>query len=255
MHHISVVTVVMNGRKYLEQTIQSVSRQSYQSISHVIVDGGSTDGTLDIIRKYRRVLGCWISEPDSGISDAFNKGIRLCKDGYIIFLGAGDYFVDEHVVANIFNALYEEPELICGRVQRVSDSPVKEVLWVSPSWPSSKFNKRSLLFRMSLPHQGLFTHKRFFAKHGLFDETCRYAMDYDLLLRAYKDFPEVKLVNSVVSAWRAGGVGQDKTADVLKEYDALRRKNSVSPGWVLWLINWFSIGKYFLRFLLNIRRQ
>ena len=88
---ISVVTVVHNGAALLEQTIVSVLQQPYENLEYIIIDGGSTDGTVDIIRKHENRLSCWISEKDNGIYDAMNKGWALAKDhGFIIFLGAGD---------------------------------------------------------------------------------------------------------------------------------------------------------------------
>ena len=95
---ISIITAVLNGDKTLERTIQSVIDQDYKNIEYIIIDGGSTDGTLDIIKKYDHAIDYWMSEPDEGIYDAFNKGIQISSGEWIYFLGADDYFVDQNVL-------------------------------------------------------------------------------------------------------------------------------------------------------------
>src|SRR5574341_1280947 len=92
---VSVITVVRNGEKYLEQTILSVINQTYDNIEYIVIDGGSTDGTLDIIRRYDNQIAYWMSEPDSGIYYAMNKALDLIKGMGHIFFNAGDYFVSD----------------------------------------------------------------------------------------------------------------------------------------------------------------
>lgn len=89
---ISIITVVYNGEKYLEETIQSVINQTYDNVEYIIIDGGSTDGTLDIIKKYKNQIDYWVSEKDSGIYDAMNKGIQSALGKWINFMNAGDKF-------------------------------------------------------------------------------------------------------------------------------------------------------------------
>jgi glycosyltransferase involved in cell wall biosynthesis len=91
---ITIITVVYNGEKHLEQTIKSVINQNYKNIEYIIIDGVSTDGTLDIIKKYEEYIDYWVSEPDEGIYDAMNKGIGLANGEFINFMNADDWFVD-----------------------------------------------------------------------------------------------------------------------------------------------------------------
>lgn len=101
---ITVITVVYNGEKYLEQTIQSVINQTYPNVEYIIIDGGSTDGTLDIIKKYEDYIDYWVSEKDKGIYDAMNKGWSLAsKNSYILYLGAGDTILSFPHIKNIYN--------------------------------------------------------------------------------------------------------------------------------------------------------
>ena len=95
---VSIVTVVYNGENFLEETIKSVINQTYENIEYIIIDGGSTDGTVDIIKKYEDKINYWVSEKDAGIYDAMNKGIEAFKGDYINFLNAGDSYVNNEVL-------------------------------------------------------------------------------------------------------------------------------------------------------------
>jgi len=243
---VSILTVVFNGAEFIERTILSILDQDYENLEFIVIDGGSADGTVDLLKRYEHVIDYWVSEPDKGISDAFNKAVTLAAGDYLNFQGAGDYLLSRHVVSEMMEGVDPERDMLIGaRVQRVSEQDDKQVLWVAPKRFNPKFNKRSLLFRMSLPHQALFTHKKMFELYGLFDVNNRFCMDYEHLLRAYSDFPTVKLKNIIFSAWREGGVGQDRTLEVLKEYGQIKMKNRVAPAFVLWLIEYWIFLKHY----------
>lgn len=244
---VSIITIVFNGKEYLENTIQSVLSQSYENLEYIIVDGGSTDGSIDILRKYEGRIDYWISEKDRGISDAFNKGVKLATGDYLNFQGDGDGFIEVDSVKKLMHGVDPEQDmLICGRVRRI-DLEGKKLF----DSPLLNFNKRDLLFRMALPHQGLFTHASFFKKYGLFDVSNKFCMDYDHLLRAYHDFPRTKTTDQVVAQWRADGVGNGRTLDVFREYDLVKRKNKVAPALVLTLINFWIHFKFRVKVLLG----
>lgn len=116
---ISVITVCYNAAETIEETIQSVLEQTYADIEYIIIDGGSTDGTVEIIRKYAGRLAYWVSEPDKGIYDAMNKGIAAATGEYINFMNAGDTFHNEKVVEEVFSRDYPEScSVIYGKTQR-----------------------------------------------------------------------------------------------------------------------------------------
>jgi len=104
---ISIITAVYNGEQTIEECINSIINQTYKDIEHIIIDGGSTDGTLDVIKKYKDNISKVISEPDKGIYDAMNKGIALSTGGIIGFLNADDVYADEHVIENVVKAISE----------------------------------------------------------------------------------------------------------------------------------------------------
>ena len=240
---ISVITVVLNGEQYLESTILSIINQSYENIEYIIIDGGSTDKTLDIIQQYQSQIDYWSSGKDKGISDAFNKGVRKCHGDYINFQGDGDGFICNTAIESVFKNINPQRDiLISTRVQRV-DLTGKEI---STSKHIKKFNKRSLLFRMSLPHQGLFTHKSYFMKFGLFDLDYTFCMDYDHLLRAYNTFPEVVTKDSVLARWRADGIGNNRYLEIFEEYDKTKRKNKVANNLLLSIIKYLILLKHYI---------
>lgn len=246
---ITVITAVYNGIEFIEKTIASIVSQTYPNIEYIVVDGGSTDGTIEILKKYDDQIDYWISERDRGISDAFNKGIELASGDYINFQGDGDGFLDRDSVAKIFTGLPAgRYKFISARIQRIDMKG--NVLYVSQNL--SRFHKTSLLFRMSLPHQGLFTHKSMFERYGLFDIHNKYCMDYEHLLRAYKEFPEVFVSSVVVANWRADGAGTGREREILKEYNKIKCDNKVASSFVLKILNFFIVSKYYVKKTLKL---
>lgn len=111
---VSIITVVYNGVNEIEQTILSVINQTYKNIEYIIIDGASSDGTVDVIKKYEDSIAYWISKPDKGIYDAMNQGIDYASGKYILFMNAGDLFYDASVVANASILFYDFPDVIYG---------------------------------------------------------------------------------------------------------------------------------------------
>jgi len=244
---VSIILSVLNGKAHIYNTIQSILNQNYQNKELIVIDGGSKDGTLDILRKHSNKIK-WISESDKGISDAFNKGIKLATGDYINFQGDGDGFIHENVLTEIFqNKTLKKDQIICGNIKRIDKKG--NILFTTRL--KENFRKTSLLFKMSLPHQGLFMPRSFFDKYGLFDLNTKFAMDYELLLRAYKSFPEVVIINSPIAYWRADGLGEGKTLKVLEEYLRIKKKNKVENSFLLNVIYLFDVSKYVIKSIIN----
>ena len=120
---VTIITAVFNGERFIEQTILSVINQTYGNIEYIVIDGGSTDSTVDIIKKYEKHISYWVSEKDDGISDAFNKGIIASRGTYINFQGDGDGFVANDAVEKMMEFIDPIKDmLVSGRIQRVSDT-------------------------------------------------------------------------------------------------------------------------------------
>jgi glycosyltransferase involved in cell wall biosynthesis len=240
---ISIIIATCNCANDLEQTILSFIAQDYQYKELVIIDCASSDQTVELLEQYTQQIDYFISEPDKGISDAFNKGVKLATGDYINFQGAGDTFSANNVLTQMMRGIDKNMDLlICGQVEHVSNDRHKTRLWISDK--ISTFKKSSLLFKMSLPHQALFTHQKLFDQYGLFDVNNVYCMDYEHLLRYYSHFPRVIGKDILVTAWQAGGIGCGKTIEIYKEYDAIKRRHKVASGITLSLINQWNLFKY-----------
>ena len=198
---VSVVTAVMNGVQHLEQTILSVLSQSYDNTEYVIIDGGSTDGTLDIIRRYEHAIDYWVSEPDSGIYDAWNKGVRLARGDWIAFLGADDFYL-QHAIQTYLDSIarnrLQSPQYVSSRVNLLLDSGAVRTIGVQWQWTS--FQKH-----MFVAHVGSFHHRSLFDKYGLYDTTYRMCGDYELLLRPRQDL-RAAYFPAVTATMKGGGI-------------------------------------------------
>lgn len=186
-HHLtpkfSVITVTYNAAAVLEDTIQSVITQTYHHVEYIIVDGGSTDGTLDIVAQYRDRIATVVSEPDKGLYDAMNKGMRLATGDYLCFLNAGDSFHEDDTLQSIAHSLTGSalPDVIYGQTELV-DSEGHFVRMRRLSAPEH-LNWKS--FRQGM----LVCHQAFFAKRTLaepYDLRYRFSADFDWCIRVMK---------------------------------------------------------------------
>lgn len=168
---ISVITVVYNGLDTIEGSILSVLEQSYKDFEYIIIDGGSTDGTLDIIKKYSEGINYWVSEPDEGIYDAMNKGVTLSQGDYIIFLGCDDV---------LFDVLHEVAPLLLNKTTSYYGDVV---LSKSNEVYGGKFYPLKL-FSKNIPHQAIFYSRNVFDGNG-FDLKYVAVADYAFNLKAF----------------------------------------------------------------------
>ncbi len=197
---VSIITVVLNGVNTLENTIGSVLNQNYPGIEYVIVDGGSTDGTLDIIKKYEDRIAKWVSEPDAGIADAINKGIRMSSGNIIGIINADDYY-EPGAVQAVVNASEEHPEagVIHGDMRLLSREGSEKIL--KPlSYPEKVIWKH-----MPFRHPTVFVRREMYAKYGFFDISYKIAMDYELMMRFIRQGVSFLYLRQVLANMRACG--------------------------------------------------
>jgi len=213
---ISVVTVVLNGRDKIEKTIGSVSSQDYKRVEYIVIDGGSTDGTLDILKKHEIQINRWISEPDKGISDAFNKGIHLAKGDLIGILNAGDWY-EPDTLSSIAEAFRSHPDVdvFCGSIQ----------LWEADSPALLCYSDPQLLDEeTSVYHPTVFIKRASYLKYGIYDEGLRYAMDYELLLRFNRQGAKFLNLEKTLANMRLEGISYKNWYAGLKEVRDARSK-------------------------------
>ncbi len=236
---ISIITVVYNGEKYLEETIQSVVNQSYNNIEYIIIDGGSTDGTLDIIKKYENNIDYWISEIDKGIYDAINKGISVAKGEYIGVIGADDiYYKDalKHIADYIEKN--KNTDLIYGNISYIDEngSIIKSKRSSLPK------DKLFMIKGMSIPHIASFVKKSIYEKYGKYDVSMKCASDYQYFLNLYLENISIKYLDVYISKFRNTGVTNNNIIQSNWEVFKIRQKYKVNI-----VINIY----YFLRTVLS----
>lgn len=210
---VTIITIVYNGREHIEQTIQSVLDQSYGNIEYIIVDGGSTDGTLDIIRKYNNRIAYWISEPDRGISDAFNKGIAV-STGQIVGLVNSDDWMSQDQVEQGARALWSSSaDFVFGDlVMHDSHGALKHVLHGDPL-----YEKRIASKMPELNHPTVLVKRSTYERIGTFSTEFRYAMDYEWMLRLYKSGGVGLYVGAIMGHMRESGISHRMFIRSLRE--------------------------------------
>ena len=175
---VSVITAVYNGRAELGRCIESVLSQDYPNIEHIIVDGGSTDGTVELLKAYGDRIAHWTSEPDAGVFDAWNKGLDIAQGEWISFLGSDDIYLPG-AVRGYMNAARENPgvHFLSSRIDWVHHTGYRRVRGEPWVWP--RFSRL-----MCTAHPGSMHSRKLFEQYGRYDTAYRSAADYELLLRA-----------------------------------------------------------------------
>ena len=217
---VSVITAVLNGAEFLARCIQSVIDQDYENIEHIIIDGGSTDGSVDILRRFDQRIAFWISEPDSGHADAWNKGLARARGDWICFLGADDEFLPGAVSAYMRLAgQHSEADYLCSRMRRVYPSGYTRIK--GEPWRWAEFQKR-----MTTAHPGSMHRRDLFQKLGTYDTSYRTAQDYEFLLRARGQL-KAAYMPRVTVMMRAGGVSE--SAKTLRDAERAKVRSGGRP--------------------------
>ncbi len=212
---VSVITVCLNSVKTIEETLRSVQSQNHTDIEHIVIDGGSVDGTVEILKAYKDSIYKFISEPDEGIYDAMNKGIKLATGDMVGFLNSGDFYADKNVIGRIVEVTKVNNVDCCyGDLEYVAkNNPSKTVRrWKSQPYQSELFKKG-----WHPPHPTFFAKKIIFDKYGGFDVNYDIGADYELMLR----FLEKHHINScyipsVLVKMRTGGKSNKNLWQIIK---------------------------------------
>lgn len=207
---VSIITVAKNSEKTIERTIQSVMMQTFKNIEYIIIDGASSDKTLEIAKKYQKNNGSTIkivSEPDFGIYDAMNKGIKLSTGALIGILNSDDWY-EVDAVEKIVEAYKENSEaLLYGMIRTFENGKEFMTFTVTP-----EFMQRNMI-----PHPSCFVPRSLYSKYGFFSTEYKYASDLDFLLRLYKnDVPFIK-INCIIANFDTGGITKKEHFKCLKE--------------------------------------
>lgn len=246
---ISVIVAVFNGAATLQQCIDSVAQQTYPNKELIIIDGGSKDGTVDLLKANREQISYWVSEPDSGIYNAWNKGLSQAKGEWICFLGADDYFLDAQVLERMAAQLVMIPSDIrvaYGQIMLLNNNGEK-LYSIGEPWKKVKERFKQV---MCVPHPGLMHRRSLFEQHGNFDESYLIAGDYELLLRELKTKDAFYIPNLISVAMMQGGISSNPANGVLAMLEirrAQRLHGQRLPGWI-WLT---ATSRVYVRLLLR----
>jgi len=243
---ITIITATYNSSKTLQKTIDSISTQDYKDIEYIIIDGGSTDQTLDIIKRNCKIISNYISEEDNGIYDALNKGIKL-SDGEIIgFLNSDDVLANNQVISNIVKCFYEtNTDILYGNLIYQSDKKIIR------NWISNSFINKSLKWGWMPPHPTLYCKKEIYKKYGLFNNSYKISADYDYMLRIFK-IPEIKkfFLPITIVKMEVGGVSNNSMRNIIlkstEDYKAIKT-NKVGGVGTLILKNLRKINQFYKR--------
>lgn len=206
---VSIITVCFNAELTIEQTIRSVIEQSYQNIEYIIIDGKSSDHTLDIIAKYADKISKVISEPDKGIYDAMNKGIRNATGDIIGILNSDDWY-EKDVIKRVVEAFEKNnSQIVHGDVRFIYGDGSSE------NTVTDTMNK--LWYEMVVRHPATFVRREVYQKEGVFDDTFRVAGDYEFILRCYANNVKFYYLNTIVTNFRMTGISNQQEETCFNE--------------------------------------
>ena len=210
---VSIITVAYNADLYIEKSFLSVVNQTYSPIEYIIIDGGSIDNTVDIIKRYSNRIAYWCSEKDNGISDAFNKGLSKATGDIIGIINADDWY-EKDTIGKVVN-FFESTDIVYGDLQ----------LWEREKKDFIQKGNHSLLTReMTVNHPTVFIKKSCYKKFGNFREEYKCAMDYDLMLRLYTNNCVFKYIPFVLSNMRLEGLSDSNWLLGCRETLAIKNK-------------------------------
>lgn len=247
---ISIITISLNSEKYLEQTIQSVINQTYKNKEYIIIDGGSTDSTLDIVKKYESEIDYWIAKPDNGIADAMNIGLKAAKGDFILFLHSDDYLLDKNSIEKATQFFENNHDIFLFN------------LYYSDNDNKTLANPRGLgwwiNFKTGILHQSCICTRSLFDKIGNFDTSFKITMDYDFFLRAHRAGAKAKHIDIPLSVMRKTGISSRSDWPSLKhrfaEEKQVHKKNCPNTFLkLLYQVYWSGYLPY--RYILHCLRQ
>ncbi|WP_300978636.1 glycosyltransferase family 2 protein [Flavobacterium sp.] len=195
---VSIITVVFNNVRTLEQTINSVINQSYRNIEYIIIDGGSTDGSVDVIKKYESQISYWVSEPDKGIYYAMNKGLRIATGNLVSVLSSDDWYESTTVKKAVnYYELNPEVDIIHGLLRFIGANDMPDLV-------TGHYN--SFLSKGMIEHPTCFITKKMYEKVGFYNVLYKSAGDYEWMLRAKKLEAKFLFIPELLTNFRRGGI-------------------------------------------------
>lgn len=213
MNKISIITINYNEKEGFEKTIKSVLNQTYQDFEFIIIDGGSTDGSRNVIEKYKDRISYWVSEPDKGVYNAMNKGIIAAKGEFVIFMNGGDYFNNDLVLEEIAPMLNDQFDVYYGNNYNSKCEKHKKILKYPEKLDFSFFYYRTI------SHQSTFIRKTLFEEHFYYNEDYKVCSDWEFFIYTYccKNVP-YKYLDKVISVFDCNGISySSESSEIIKQ--------------------------------------
>jgi len=239
---LSVITVVFNNARDIERTILSVLDQSYPHIEYIVVDGGSTDGTVEIISKYRQQIGTFLSEPDQGIYDAMNKGIALAKGDYLLFMNSGDEIYAKDTVEKVF-ASADNADIYYGETEMFDEN--WHSLGQRRHQAPEEFTWKSFKLGMNISHQAIYVKKNLATAYDL---NYRYSADIDWIIRIAKKSSNIVNVHNYVAKYLVGGMSKKKHwASLCERFQIFSKYYGLLPNIFNHIIIAYNLFSYYIK--------
>jgi len=228
---VSIITVVWNGEKTIKDTIESVLSQTYSDIEYILIDGCSTDKTVEIINDYEQKISKFISEPDNGIYDAMNKGIDMATGDIVGILNSDDFYIDELTIGKVVKEFEE----------KLVDSVYADLVYIKPEnlnktvryYDSSIFNPSKFAYGLMPAHPTFFVKREIYKKYGMFRTDLKVAADFDILARfLYIHKISYSYINEVLVKMRTGGVSTSFSSIWINNIETLKvcRENGIKTN-------------------------
>ena len=211
---IDVVTICYNSYSTIERCIKSIANNREYINRYILIDGGSSDGSLDIIDKYKNYIDIFVSEKDNGISEAFNKGLSKCTGDFILLLNSDDWFFDCSM-KSVLGELKKNDDVVCTLLTSVINEKENGVFRSNP-YLIPKYN--------SMLHPGAIVNRKLYSELGGYDQGLRVAMDYDFFCRCYNKNKNFRLIDKKLVLFSEGGVSRQLKYYVFRESFYIRRK-------------------------------
>ena len=233
---ISIITVVWNNQETIKDAIESVLNQTYKNIEYIIIDGASTDSTIEIIKSYGDKINIFVSEKDNGIYDAMNKGITLATGDVVGILNSDDIYMNNTSIQNIISKFEKEKaDCVYGDLYYVSKNNINKI---QRYWKLSNFKEGSFKKGWHPAHPSFFVRKNIYEKYGVFDLNIKISADFELMLRFLERYKiSSSYLNKVIVKMRIGGESNRSIKNiilgnlqVLKAFD----KNKIKVNKILY---------------------
>ncbi len=221
---LSIITVNLNNTVGLRKTIKSVVGQTYTDFEYIIIDGGSTDGSVEIIKEYAEKITYWESEPDKGIYNAMNKGIKMAKGGFCLFLNSGDVLNNEKIINDVSDQLKFDNDFVYGDIINTYDNIDLQYVKSDIKITLANFEKGSL------PHPSTFIKRSLFMDYGLYNEDLKVVSDYEFFLKVFISKPNAfHYINLSISIFEMNGISSDPNYKQLRDEEREATKYKYLP--------------------------